>query len=108
MRDFIWKGESINWRENEAETLVVLLKDSAARIAVEMYYGVFEDFDLITRAIRLVNERTETIRVCRCASLCLDFTRSDLDLITFNGHHLTGAAGNTKCRQCTRNIQSST
>ena len=53
-----------------------------------MYYGVFEDFDLITRAIRLVNERTETIRVCRCASLCLDFTRSDLDLITFNGHHL--------------------
>ncbi len=74
--------------ENEAETLVVLLKDSAAQIAVEMYYGVFEDFDLITRAIRLVNEGTETIRVCRCASLCLDFTRSDLDLITFNGHHL--------------------
>lgn len=74
--------------EDEAETLVILLKDTAAQIVVELYYGVFEDFDLITRAIRIVNEGADTIRLCRCASLCLDFIRSDLDLITFNGHHL--------------------
>lgn len=74
--------------EDEAETLVLFLKDSAAQVLVELYYGVFEAFDLITRAVRIVNQGTEEVRICRCASLCLDFLRSDLDMITFNGHHL--------------------
>ena len=75
--------------EDEAETLVIFLKDSAAQVTVELYYGVFESFDLITRAVRVVNHGAETVRLCRCASLCLDFLQSDLDMITFNGHHLT-------------------
>lgn len=74
--------------EDEAETLVVFLEDAAAQVTVELYYGVFEAFDLITRAVRIVNQGTEEVRLCRCASLCLDFPRSDLDMITFNGHHL--------------------
>ena len=74
--------------EDEAESLVIFLKDSAAQVAVELYYSVFEAFDLITRAVRVVNQGTETVRLCRCASLCLDFLRSDMDMITFNGHHL--------------------
>lgn len=74
--------------EDEAETLVIFLKDAAAQAAVELYYGVFENFDLITRSVRIVNQGNETVRLCRCASLCLDFLRSDLDMITFNGHHL--------------------
>ncbi len=74
--------------EDEAETLVISLKDSAARVTLELYYGVFENFDLITRAVRVINQGTETVRLCRCASLCLDFLRSDLDMITFNCHHL--------------------
>ncbi len=73
---------------DEAETLVISLKDSAAQVAVELYYGVFETFDLITRAVRIINQGKETVRLCRCASLCLDFLRSDLDMITFDGHHL--------------------
>ncbi len=71
-----------------AETLVVMLEDLAARVTVELYYGVFEDFDVITRAVQVVNRGEETVRLCRCASLCLDFNRSDLDFVTFNGHHL--------------------
>lgn len=74
--------------EDEAETLVIFLKDSAAHVVVELYYGIFEAFDLITRTVRVVNQGTETVRLCRCNSLCLDFLRSDLDMITFNGHHL--------------------
>lgn len=74
--------------EDEAETLVVYLKDSAAQVLVELYYSVFETFDLITRAVRVVNQGSDPVRLCRCASLCLDFLRSDLDMITFNGHHL--------------------
>ncbi len=74
--------------DEEAETLIIFLIDSAAHVEVELYYGVFEAFDLITRAVRIVNQGDETVRLCQCASLCLDFIRSDLDMITFNGHHL--------------------
>ena len=73
---------------DEWETLVVFLEDAAAQMGVELYYGVLEKCDLITRAVRVANRGTEAVRLRRCASLCLDFLRSDLDLITFNGCHL--------------------
>ena len=73
--------------EEEAETLVLTLEDAAAGVAVELYYGVFEEFDLITRAVRVVNRGSETVAVCQCASLCLDFPQAGWDLITFNGRH---------------------
>ena len=72
----------------DAETLVLLLEDTAAQVKVELYYGVFEEYDLITRAVRVVNQGGQTVRLRQCASLCLDFLRTDLDLITFNGCHL--------------------
>lgn len=75
------------WGGDEWETLVVFLEDAAAQMSVELYYGVVEEHDLITRAVRVVNQGAETVRLCRCASLCLDFQRGDMDFITFNGCH---------------------
>ena len=74
--------------EEEWETLSVVLRDEAAQVEVELLYGVLEKYDLITRAVRVKNVGNETVRLCRCASLCLDFTRSDLDMVTFNGAHV--------------------
>ena len=71
----------------EAETLVLTLEDAAARVEVELYYGVFEEFDLITRAARVVNRGSGNVVLCRCASLCLDLPQAELDLITFHGRH---------------------
>ncbi len=72
----------------DAETLVLFLEDRAAQITVELCYGVLERYDLITRAVRVVNRGNQVVRLLQCASLCLDFLRADLDLITFNGCHL--------------------
>jgi len=74
--------------KDEAETLVIILKDNAAQVMLELYYSVFEDYDLITRTVRVVNQGTEEVRLCRCASLCLDYLRADMDLLTFNAHNL--------------------
>ncbi len=74
--------------EEDAETLVLFLEDDAAGVRVELYYGVYEECDLITRAVRVVNQGTAPVGLTQCASLCLDFLRSDLDLITFDGCHL--------------------
>ena len=76
------------FRGEEDETLVVVLEDAAAQVDVELYYGVLEDYDLITRAVRLVNRGQGTVKVRQAASLCLDFRRGDLDLVTFDGRHV--------------------
>ncbi len=72
---------------SEWETLVVFLTDAAAQVTVELYYGVLAEQDLITRAVRVVNRGAEAVRLCQCASLCLDLSRGGLDLVTFNGAH---------------------
>ena len=72
----------------EGSTLRLYLEDLAADLVVELTYGVFEDCDLITRSVEVHNYGKAPVRLCQCASLCLDFLRSDLDLITFNGCHL--------------------
>lgn len=71
--------------ENEADTLVLFLEDAAAKVTVELYYGVLEAYDLITRAVRIVNHGDAAVRLRRAASVCLDFQRSDLDFITLDG-----------------------
>ncbi|MDE6590575.1 MAG: alpha-galactosidase, partial [Oscillospiraceae bacterium] len=73
---------------DEWETLSVTLTDAAAQVDVELLYGVLEKYDLITRSVRVVNRGEHAVRLCRCASLCLDFARADLDMITFNGAHV--------------------
>ena len=74
--------------EEAAETLVITLEDAIAHIRVELLYGVFEEYDLITRAVRIVNCGDKPVRLCRTASLCLDFPSADLDFITFDGGHV--------------------
>ena len=71
----------------EWETLVIHLIDSACKVSVKLYYGVLEARDLITRAVQVVNEGGKAVQLRRCASLCLDFQRGDLDFITFDGCH---------------------
>ena len=53
----------------DAQTLVLFLEDAAAQVGVELSYGVFEQYDLITRAVRVVNRGGEPVRLLQCASL---------------------------------------
>ena len=44
------------WGDQGWETLVIRMEDAAAKMAVELYYGVLEERDLITRAVRVINQ----------------------------------------------------
>ena len=70
------------------ETLSVILRDPSSGVEVELLYGVCEEDDLITRAARLTNRGSGDVRLCQAMSLCLDLSRADLDLITFDGGHV--------------------
>lgn len=71
----------------QAETLVVYLKDAVTGLRLELYYGVFEKEDIITRAARLVNGTGQQVRLEKAASACLDIPFGDWDMIHFHGRH---------------------
>lgn len=71
----------------EAQTLEVLLKDAVSGLKVTLLYGVLPELDVITRAVKLENEGTQTITLERVQSACLDFVGGRYDLITFYGRH---------------------
>lgn len=52
-----------------------------------MYYGVFEDLDVITRACKIVNQSEEQVRLLRAYSMGLDFDNKDMDMLHFYGRH---------------------
>lgn len=95
------------WGGDEWETLVIFLEDAAAHMSVELYYGVLEKYDLITRAVRVVNRGTEAVKLRQCASLCLDFQGGDFDFITFDGcHTLERSPSRTPLRSGIQSVES--
>ncbi len=74
-------------REGEAETLTVTLADAASGLQAELLYAVFEERDLICRALRLKNTGDQSIRLEKAASVCLDLPFGDWDWIHFSGRH---------------------
>ena len=69
------------------ETLIVRLEDASAGLSAELMYGVQEEYDLITRAVRIKNTGGKPVTLRRVMSLCLDLQEADLDLVTFDGAH---------------------
>ncbi len=69
----------------DAETLVITLRDAETGLKAELYYAVFEEADVITRAVKVTNETAGTVTLEKCASLALDFPARDYDLMTFFG-----------------------
>ena len=72
---------------DEAQTLVITLKDKVYDIYVHLYYSVFEEYDLITRAVKIENRTNEKITLEK-AMISLDFYNGDFDLVTFHGRHM--------------------
>ena len=73
--------------EEKGETLIIRLQDPVTHLVVELLYGVFPQQDVITRALRLINQGTQTLRLDKVASLCLDIPFGCWDLIHFHGRH---------------------
>ncbi len=70
------------------ETLVIRMEDPVSHLRAALYYAVQEEYDLITRAVRVDNAGASPVRLRQAASACLDLQRADMDLITFDGCHM--------------------
>lgn len=75
-------------RNDRVHTLEVILEDAVTLVQVVLYYSVYEDYDIITRAVKVVNAGRGSIRLKKISSLCLDFLNgSDLELINLPGRY---------------------
>jgi alpha-galactosidase len=70
---------------NQKENLIVTLKDEVLNLKLELIYGIYEDKDVITRSVRLINEDKETVYINKIASFNLDLSSDEFELINFNG-----------------------
>ena len=70
-----------------ADTLVVTLKDTASDVYFHLYYGVFEEYDLITRSVVVENRGAASIKLEKALTLTLDLPCGTYDMLYFHGRH---------------------
>ena len=71
--------------ENEAMTLELTLVDSLKSVKIILSYSVFEEFNAITRSVKIINESNEDVKINRVLSANVDFRDSDYELIQLSG-----------------------
>ncbi|TBX08073.1 alpha-galactosidase [Clostridium perfringens] len=71
--------------EEEATSLEITLVDSLKNLEVILTYNVFENFDTITRSLKIVNNSDEKINIERVLSANVDFTTDEFDFIQLSG-----------------------
>lgn len=92
----IYKGKAVldglpsTYVENaeEAETLEITMADSLIGLKVLLSYTVFEQFNVITRSVRFVNEGTRSLELLNALSLCVDFRDAEFDFLHLHGAHV--------------------
>lgn len=73
--------------EDEAETLEVVLRDTASAVEVTLLYAVLPALDLVTRCARIRNLGETPVTLTKAASLCLDISRGSWEWVHFHGRH---------------------
>ena len=69
----------------QADTLIITLKDSLKNVVVQLRYTVFRQLDVITRSVKIVNEGQETFKLEKVLSSSVDYETAEFDLLTLPG-----------------------
>ncbi len=72
-------------KDEEADTLEITLKDPLKGLKVVLLYTAFQEVDVITRSVKVINEGKETIILEKVVSASVDFETSDYDFLDFHG-----------------------
>lgn len=73
--------------EKESKTLIIKMKDTARAVEAELYYGVFEKQDVITRSVVLRNAGEEKVILHKLMSANIDFLYGEKDAVYTHGRH---------------------
>lgn len=70
---------------DRVQTLVIRLEDPWSHIHAELYYAVYEDEDILTRWVRVVNAGDTAAQLNGIMSACVEFDRMDYDVLSNHG-----------------------
>ena len=73
--------------EEKGETLVITMKEKASGVVLKLFYGVFENENVITRAARLENHGETAIELEKMLSFSMDLMYENYEMIYFSGRH---------------------
>ena len=73
--------------KDEAQTLKITMRDDTLGLTVELLYGVLPEYDVITRAARIINTGSEEVTLEKAFSANLDFVGGKFDMMIFYGRH---------------------
>ncbi len=71
--------------DTEADTLEIVLRDNVKNLKVVLQYTAYNELDVITRNVRVINESNARITLEKVLSANVDFETSDYDIITLPG-----------------------
>lgn len=74
-------------RTGKAQSLLITLADAATGVEAELCYGVFEEANVLTRAVRLRNTGKTDVTLEKAASACLELPFGQWELLHFYGRH---------------------
>ena len=72
-------------KAGECETLKILCEDKVTGLQVILQYGIFDEADVITRSIKVVNTGKEDLYLTKVYSACLDMDNKDFEAISLHG-----------------------
>lgn len=72
-------------KENECSSLEIICEDSHTGLRAALLYTVFEDVDVITRSVKILNAGKETVFLTKVLSVCLDMDNKEFEAITLHG-----------------------
>ncbi|MBU3215395.1 alpha-galactosidase [Clostridium estertheticum] len=69
----------------EAETLEIVLTDSLLGLKAVLSYTAYNNYDVITRNVRFINEGNTNLKLLRALSMSVDFNNKDYDFMHLYG-----------------------
>lgn len=69
----------------EAETLIITLKDQLSELFIDLHYTIFRDRPVIIRSVKIRNESSKAVRIEKIASMSLDFPAKEFEALNLNG-----------------------
>ena len=72
-------------KAGECETLKIFCEDKVTGLQVILQYGIFDEADVITRSVKVVNTGKEDLYLTKVYSACLDMDNKDFEAISLHG-----------------------
>lgn len=71
--------------DNEAQTLEIVMSDSLIGLKVILYYTAYENYNVITRSVKFINNGNENLKLLQALSMSIDFNNSNYDFLHLHG-----------------------